>query len=125
LLGAKTAAFSVIAQHLAADTSAAVSATLGATSKSATVTVRKETATVTITKAEYVVKKGLLNLEATSSDRVASLHLFNPTTGALVGSVPLVNVGKFTGQLAVSGAFTSAAAQTSVGVLSIAAVSQK
>jgi hypothetical protein len=123
--GAKTATLSAVAQHVAADTSIAISATLGTTTQSATVTVRKETSTVTITKAEYVVKKGLLSIEATSSDRVASLQIFNPTTGALVGSIPLVNVGKFTGQLVVSGTFTSAAAQSSVGGLSIAAVAQK
>jgi hypothetical protein len=43
----------------------------------------------------------------------------------LVGQIPLVNVGKFSGQLHVTGTFTSVAAQSSVGGLSIAPVVQK
>jgi hypothetical protein len=89
------------------------------------VRIRKQTATVVITKAEYVVNKGRLTIEATSSDRVASLEVFNPNTGALVGTIPLVGVGKFGGQAAVSGSFTSVAVQSSVGGLAIAPVAQK
>jgi hypothetical protein len=123
--GAKTATFPVSAQHVAADTLVAVSATLGTTTQSSSVTVRKETATVVVTKAEYVVSKGQLSLEASSTDRVASLQVFNANTGVLVGTIPLVNVGKFVGKLHVTGSFTSVAAQSSVGGLSIAAVTQK
>jgi hypothetical protein len=123
--GAKTATFPVSALHVAADTSVLVSASLGATTQSSTVTVRKETATVVVTKAEYVVSKGQLTVEASSNDRVASLQIFNVNTGALVGTIPLVNVGKFVGQLHVTGSFTSVAAQSSVEGLSIAAVTQK
>jgi hypothetical protein len=93
--------------------------------QSSLVAVRKETATVTVTKAEYVVSKGQLSVEASSTDRVASLQVFNANTGALVGTIPLVNVGKFVGQLHVTGSLTSVAAQSSVGGLSIAAVVQK
>jgi hypothetical protein len=123
--GAKTATFPVSAQHVAADTLVAVSATLGTTTQSSSVTVRNETATVAVTKAEYVVSKGQLSLEASSTDRVANLQIFNANTGVLVGIIPLVNVGKFVGQLHVTGSFTSVAAQSSVGGLSIAAVTQK
>jgi hypothetical protein len=123
--GARTATFPIRAQHVAADTSVAVSSTLGTTTASATVTVRKETATVVVTKAEYVVNKGQLTVEATSTDRVASLQVFNANTGTLVGTIPLVGVGKFVGQLHITGSFTSVAAQSSVGGLSIAAVAQK
>jgi hypothetical protein len=123
--GAKTATFPISALHVAADTSVAVSASLGAVKVSATVTVRKETATIIVTKAEYLVKKGQVNVEATSTDRVVSLQVFNPTTGALVGTLPLVNVGKFVGHFNVTGSFTSAAVQSSVGGLSIATVTQK
>jgi hypothetical protein len=123
--GAKTATFPISALHVAADTSVAVSASLGAVKVSGTVTVRKETATIIVTKAEYLVKKGQVNVEATSTDRVVSLQVFNPTTGALVGTLPLVNVGKFVGHFNVTGSFTSAAVQSSVGGLSIATVTQK
>jgi hypothetical protein len=123
--GATTATFSISAQHVAADAAVAVSANLGATTRSAAVTVRKETATVVVTKAEYVMKKGQLNVEATTTDRVPTLQIFNPSTGALVGTIPLVNVSKYVGQLNVTGSFTSLAAQSNVGGLSIATVSQK
>jgi hypothetical protein len=89
------------------------------------VSILKETATIVVTKAEYVVKKGLVNVEATSTDRVSTLQIFNPSTGLLVGTIPLVNVGKFAGQLNVTGSFPSLAAQSSVGGLAIANVTQK
>ncbi len=123
--GAVTATFSISAQHVPADTTVALSAMLGSITRLANVTVRKETATVTVTKAEYVVKKGLLNVEATGTDRVGNLQIFNANTGVLLGTIPLVNVGKFVGQLGVSGALTSIAAQSSVGGLSVAPVAQK
>jgi hypothetical protein len=120
-----SASFPVSALHVTADTPVLVSATYASVKRTGTVTVRKELPTVTVTKAEYVVKKSQLNIEATSTDRVASLQIYNANTGALVGSIPLVNVGKFVGQLQVTGTFTSAAAQSSVGGLSIVAVQQK
>jgi hypothetical protein len=123
--GAKTATFTVNAFNVSADTTATVSATLQGTTRNATVTVRKETPTVTITKAEYTVSKSSLLVEATSSDRVTTLQVFNSTTGQLVGSIPLVNVGKFSGQLLVTGSFTSVAVQSSVGGLAVGAVKQK
>jgi hypothetical protein len=123
--GATTATFPVTAFHVAADTPVGVSGTLQGTTVATTVTVRKETTTVTITKAQYTVSKSLLSVEATSTDRVGSLQIFNAITGAFVGNIPLVNVGKFVGQLSVNGPFTSVAAQSSVGGVAIASVSQK
>ncbi len=123
--GSMTATFPVTAFHVTTDTPVMVSATYAGVKRTGTVTVLKETPTVTITKAEYVVKKSQLNIEASSTDRVASLQIYNANTGVLVGSIPLVNVGKFVGQLQVTGTFTSAAAQSSVGGLSIAVVQQK
>jgi FG-GAP-like repeat len=123
--GATTATFAVSAQHVAADIPVTVSAEFGTTTRTGTVTVRKETATVVITKAEYIVKKGLLTVEANSNDRVASLQIFNPSTGAQLGTIPIVNVGKFVGQVDVTGTLTSIAAQSSVGGLSISSVAQK
>jgi hypothetical protein len=89
------------------------------------VTVRKEATTVTVTKAEYVVKKGQLTIEATSTDRVGSLQVFNATTGVSLGAIPLVNVGQFKGTLGVTGTLTSVAVQSSVGGLATATVAQK
>lgn len=123
--GSTTATFTVTAMHVAADTPVTVSAVLGGTTSTGTLTVRQETASITVTKAEYTVSKSQLKVEANSSDRVATLQVFNPTTGALVGNIPLVGVGKFSGQLTVTGSFTSAAVQSSVGGLSIVPVVQK
>ena len=89
------------------------------------VTVRKETAAVVVTRAEYVVKKSLLTVEATSTDRVINLQLFNPNTGAILGTLQLVNVGKFSGQVQVMGGITSVAVQSKLGGLAIAPVAQK
>jgi len=123
--GAKTATFSISAFNVAADTSVVISATLQGATRTGNVTVRKETPTVTITKAEYTVSKSTLLVEATSSDRVATLQLFNPKTGLLVGNIPLVNVGKFSGQVTVGGPFTSVAVQSSVGGVAVGSVQQK
>jgi hypothetical protein len=123
--GSKTATFTAIAGFVPANTLVTVTGSLKGTSKSAAVTVRKETASITITKAEYVVSKSLLTIEAASTDRVGSLQIYNPATGALLGSIPLVNTGKFSGQLSVHGALTSVAAQSAVGGLGTAAVGQK
>ena len=123
--GTRTATFPIAAQHVAANTTATISAKLGATTKSVTVTVQTETPTVTVTKAEYVVKKSLLTIEASSTDRVINLQLFNPATGVLVGVIPIVNVGKFSAQFIVAAPFTSAAVQDSLGGLAIVPVAQK
>jgi hypothetical protein len=123
--GAKTATFSISAFNVAADTSVVISATLQGATRTGNVTVRKETPTVTITKAEYTVSKSSLLVEATSSDRVATLQLFNPKTGQLVGNIPLVNVGKFSGQVTVGGPFTSVAVQSSAGGVAVGSVQQK
>jgi FG-GAP-like repeat len=123
--GNTTATFPISAQHVAANTSVAVSGTFGSTTRSGSVSVLTETATIVVTKAEYVVKKGLVNVEATSTDRVATLQIFNPSTGLLVGTLPIVNVGKFVGHFNVTGSFPTLAAQSSVGGLAIAAVAQK
>jgi hypothetical protein len=123
--GATAATFPITAGFVAVDTPVTVSGAFQATTRSGIVTVRKETATVVVTKAEYVLSKSQLTIEATSTDRVGSLQIYNPNTGALIGSIPLVNVGKFSGQLTVHGALPSVAAQSSVGGLAIATVAQK
>jgi FG-GAP-like repeat len=123
--GATTATFPISAQHVTANTTVAVSATFGTITRSATVAVLKETPTVVVTKAEYVVKKSLFTIEATSTDRVGNLQVFNATTGAVIGTMPIVNVGKFSGQFIVTGSFTSVAVQSTLGGLTIAPVVQK
>jgi hypothetical protein len=123
--GANTATFPITARHVPANTSVAITGILGANTRGGSVSVLRETATIIVTKAEYIAKKGLVNVEATSTDRVSTLQIFNPSTGLLVGTLPLVNVGKFVGQINVTGSFPSLAAQSSVGGLAIANVTQK
>ncbi len=123
--GATTATFALSALPVPSDTVVAVTAALLGATTSAQVTVRKEAATVVITKAEYTVSKSLLHVKASSTDRVSALQLYNPSTGASIGSIPLVNVGKFVGQATVVGPLTSVAVQSSVGGVAIAPAVQK
>lgn len=123
--GARTATFSIKANHVTADTVAAVNGAYQGTTRSGTVTVRKETATVTVTKAQLTVSKSQLNVEATSTDRVGSLQVFNAGTGTLVGNLPSVGGGRFVGQFTVHGPLTSVGVQSSVGGLAISSVQQK
>lgn len=61
---------------------------------------------------------------------IPSLTVYNASTGALIGSIRLANVGKgnvgqFTGVLTASGSLTSIAVQDFAGGLAIGAVAQK
>jgi len=123
--GARTATFPLSAFHVSGNTSVALSATLNGITRSTRLSILTETGSVVATKAEYVVKKSLLTVEASSLDRVASLQVFNSATGAMLGSIPIVNVGKYSGQIDVTGTLTSIAVQSSVGGLSIVPVAQK
>jgi hypothetical protein len=123
--GATTASLPITAKFVPADTAVTVSASFQGVTRTGVITVKKEAATLTVTKAEYAVKKSQLTLEVASTDRVGSVQVYNPTTGALIGSIPLVNVGKFSGQIVVTGSLTSIAVQSSVGGLTIASVAQK
>jgi hypothetical protein len=135
--GATTATFPMTANHVAADTVVAVTGTLAGTARSGAVTVQKQPAIVAIQKAEYVVKKGQLTVQATSTNIepvgsaiIPSLTVYNANTGAVVGSIRLANVGKgnvgtFTGVLTVTGSLTSIGVQDFAGGLAIGAVAQK
>jgi hypothetical protein len=123
--GATTAFFAIAAQPVTADTPVTISASLQGVTISGTMTVRKETASVIVTKSQYTISKSQLNVEATSTDAVLSLQVFNASTGALVGTMPAVGGGKFVGQFTVKGPFTTVAVQSSVGGLAIASVPQK
>ncbi len=124
--GATFATFPVNAvTSVPADTSVAVSGSLQGQTASTTVVVRAETHTIIITKSQYTVSKSQLNVEATSTDRVGLLQIYNANTGAFVGTIPAVGNGKFVGQLTAHGPFTTVAVQSTVGGLAVAAVPQK
>jgi hypothetical protein len=135
--GATTAPFPIAANHVAVDTAVTLTGTLAAIARSAAVTIKAQPAIVAIQKAEYVVKKGQLTVQATSTNIepvgqsvIPSLTVYNASTGALIGSIRLANVGKgnvgqFTGVLTSSGSLSSIAVQDFAGGLAIGAVAQK
>jgi hypothetical protein len=123
--GATIATFPVSAQRVTADTPVVVSALLGGVTRTGTVTVRKELATVVVTKAEFTASKAQLNIEATSTDRVATLQVYNATTGVFIGNINFGGGGKFVGQLHYAGEITSVGVQSSLGGLGVGTVTQK
>ena len=135
--GATTATFPIAANHVAATTVVNVTGTLAGISRSAAVTIQAQPAKVIIQKAEYEVKKGQLTVQATSTNVeppgqgiIPSLTVYNASTGALIGSIRLANVGKgnvgqFNSVLTATGSITSIAVQDFAGGLAIGAVAQK
>jgi hypothetical protein len=135
--GALTASFPIVANHVVTDTLVSITGALAGITRSAAVTVKAQPGIVAIQKAEYVVKKGQLTVQATSTNLAPagsagspSLTVYNANTGTLVGSIRLTNVGKgnvgsFTGVLTVSGSLTSIGVQDVAGGLAIGAVAQK
>ena len=135
--GSTTATFPITANHVAANTIVTVTGTLAGTSRSGAITVQAQPTIVAVQKAEYVVKKGQLTVQATSTNigavgsaAIPALQVFNAATGASIGTIRLANVGKgnvgsFTGVLTVAGALTSIGVQDFAGGLAISAVAQK
>jgi VCBS repeat protein len=135
--GATTATFPITANHVATNTVVTVTGNLAGTSRSGAITVQAQPAIVAVQKAEYVVKKGQLTVQATSTNigaigsvAIPALQVFNAATGVSIGTIRLANVGKgnvgsFTGQLTVTGALTSIGVQDFAGGLAISAVAQK
>jgi hypothetical protein len=135
--GSTTATFPMTAQHVPANTVVTVTGKLAGTTRTASVTVDQQPTPVVIVKAEYVVKKGQLTVQATSpniepvgADIIPSLRVYNANTGALIGSIRLANVAKgnigtFTGVLTTTGTLTSIGVQDFAGGLAISAVAQK
>ena len=135
--GATTATFPITAYHVAANTVVNVTGTLAGASRSGAITVQAQPAIVAVQKAEYVLKKGQLTVQATSTNigaigtvAIPALQVFNATTGVSIGTIRLANVGKgnvgsFTGVLIATGALTSIGVQDFAGGLAISAVAQK
>jgi hypothetical protein len=135
--GSTSATFPITANHVAANTSVTVTGSLAGTSRSGEIVVQAQPAIVAVQKAEYVVKKGQLTVQATSTNigavgsaAIPALQVFNAATGASIGSIRLANVGKgnvgsFTGVLTAAGALSSIGVQDFAGGLAISAVAQK
>jgi hypothetical protein len=99
--GATTANFNISTAQVTSTTSATVTGTLNSISRTATLTispVAPSADTVSIGRAEYVVSKKNLRIEATSSRSTATLQVFVTSTGELVGTLANNGGGKFSGQ---------------------------
>jgi hypothetical protein len=79
--------FDVPFQPVAVNTPVTITATFNGGSVSTTVTIPAPIEIVRITKAEYVVSKSSLKVEATDSNPAASLSLTDANTGAFVGTM--------------------------------------
>jgi hypothetical protein len=119
--------FTVQLQPVSVDTTVTISATLNGVTKTYSLVVPAPTEIVRITKAEYVVGKGSLKAEATSSDPAASLTLVGDG-GQFIGTMTFGGTSgtgaKFSFQGNVPQVFTLRAISTSGGSFGVS-VSQK
>lgn len=99
--GATSANFTILLQPVTADTSVSLSAALGGTSQSASMTILHPLDAVKITRAEDVVSKFQLRVEATSTSAVTTMTAWNAATGAFIGTLANAGGGKYTGQFTV------------------------
>lgn len=79
--------FNVPFQPVAVNAPVTITATFNGGSASTIVTIPAPADVVRITKAEYVVSKGSLKVEATDSNPAASLSLTDANTGAFIGTM--------------------------------------
>jgi len=120
--------FNVPFQPVTVDTPVTFVAAFNGVSVSTVVTLRAPAEVVQIVKAEYVVSKANLKVEATSSNATASLKLFDGTTGASIGTMTFSGTSgtgaKFSFQGTVPQVFTLRAVSSGGGSAGVT-VSQK
>ena len=120
-----TATFPISVFAVQANTAVTVTASYQGSTASASLRVLKPLTTVSITKNEYTVKKSQLVIEATCTEAVPNLRVYNALTGAPIGTMNFAGGGKFTGQFSVAGPLTSVAVQSAGGGLAIGPAAQK
>ena len=120
-----TATFPISVFAVQANTAVTVTASYQGSTASASLRVLKPATTVSITKNEYTVKKSQLVIEATCTEAVPNLRVYNALTGAPIGTMNFAGGGKFTGQFSVAGPLTSVALQSAGGGLAIGPAAQK
>ena len=123
--GATSASFPIVLQPVAADTPVSISASLGGVSQTATMTILHPLDVVKVTRAEDVVSKFQLRIEATSTSAAATLTVWNAANGALIGTLQNAGGGKYTGQFTVSPAVLNVVLKSSLGGTTTGAVTQK
>src|SRR5215211_2265758 len=101
--GSSSRSFTVGTTQVAATTSAVITASLNATSRSATLTINPAaggTDTVTITRAEYDSGNRRLRVEATSTRSTATLQVFVTSSGQLIVTLSNDGGGRYRGEFA-------------------------
>jgi hypothetical protein len=116
--GAMLATFAITTSgSVASTTNVVISASAGGVTSSALLVVNPPPASadaVAIQRAEYAGSKGQLRVEATSSDRSATLRAYVTSTGALLGTLKSQG-GRHTGQFSLSGDPGSVTVRSSLG----------
>ena len=123
--GATSASFTIALQPVAANTPVTISASLGGATQAAQLTVLKPLDTVAVTRAEDVVSKFQLRVEATSTSATTSLAVWNGATGAFIGTLSNAGGGKYSGQFTVPSAVLSVLVKSNLGGFATGNVTQK
>ena len=109
--GASSGTFTVGTAAVTASASATISAALNGVTRSATLTINSAstppppppaTDTFNVTRAEYDSGKGLLRVEATSTNGSATLRVFVTSTGQLMGTMSNSGGGQYRGEFSAS-----------------------
>ena len=123
--GGTTATFPVFAlDKVAADTPVSISGTLEGITKSAVYTVLTGIDTVRITKAEYIVKNAVLQIEATDSNPASFIRVLS-ATGRWLGTLLPSGGGTYKGAIGVPAPFTTVVLQSTLGGFTTGPVAQK
>ncbi|MBS1825774.1 MAG: VCBS repeat-containing protein [Acidobacteria bacterium] len=95
--GATSANFVITLRTVAADTAVTIGASLGGVSRSGGLTVLRAQDTVAISKAIFTLKTAQIKVEAASTSAAATIGVYNPNTGALLGTLANAGGGKYNG----------------------------
>jgi len=128
--GASSASFTIGTTAVTSVSSAVISATFNGVTRSATMTINPvgapppppATDTVRITRAEYDASKGILRVEATSTNSTARLQAFVTATGQLLGTLSNNGGGQYRGELSAATNPQNITVRSSLGGVATAAV---
>ncbi|MBL8179062.1 MAG: VCBS repeat-containing protein [Bryobacterales bacterium] len=123
--GAVSVNFPITLSAVAADTPVAITASMGGISRSASLTVLRPADSVAISKAILTVKNAQLKVEATSTSAVATLSVYNPNTGALLGTLANSGGGKYGGTMFAPANLTRITVKSSLGGIFTGAIEVK
>jgi len=124
--GATTATFTVTTTAVAATTGVSISASAGGVTMTAALSVTADAGdSVAVPLAEYVVKDGVLSVQATSSSASATLRVYVTASGALIGTLTNKGSGRYEGQFAWPANPQNVTVRSSLGGTGTASVTAK